>query len=60
VTAERVIRELRGMLRDAGLSGSYLVRDLSSGDEIGIDPDIEYPVASLVKVPLAVAVLERV
>jgi beta-lactamase class A len=60
VTAERVIRKLRGMLKDAGLSGSYLVRDLSNGDEIGIDPDIEYPVASLVKVPLALAVLERV
>jgi beta-lactamase class A len=57
--AERVIRELRGMLKDAGLSGSFLVRDLSNGNEIGIDPDLEYPIASLVKVPLAVAVLER-
>ncbi|MCW2948578.1 MAG: beta-lactamase [Actinoallomurus sp.] len=58
--AERVIQELRGLLKDAGLSGSFLVRDLSSGDEIGIDPDIEFPIASLVKVPLAVAVLEHV
>ena len=60
MTAERLIRELRGMLSDAGLSGSFLVRDLSNGDEIGIDPDIEYPIASLVKVPLAVAVLDRI
>lgn len=57
---ERVVLELRGLLAEAGLSGSFLVRDLSSGAEIGIDPDVEFPVASLVKVPLAVAVLERV
>jgi beta-lactamase class A len=52
--------ELRGLLADAGLSGSFLIRELSSGEEIGIDPDIELPVASLVKVPLAVAVLGRI
>jgi beta-lactamase class A len=57
---DRVIRELRCLLRDAGLSGSFLVRDLSSGDEVGIDPDVEFPIASLVKVPLAIAVIERV
>jgi beta-lactamase class A len=51
---------LRAELHDAGLSGSFLVRDLRTGEEIGIDPDLEFPVASLVKVPLAVAVLEHV
>lgn len=60
MTAEKLIRELRGLLKDAGLSGSFLVRDLSNGDEIGIDPDVEYPIASLAKVPLAVAVLQRI
>ncbi|TDC74318.1 serine hydrolase [Streptomyces hainanensis] len=55
-----VLRELRQALRDGGLRGSFLVRDLETGDEIGIDPDIEFPVASLVKVPLALATLERV
>jgi len=60
VSVERVTRELRGVLADAGLSGSFLVRDLSTGEEIGIDPDVEFPIASLVKVPLAVAVLDRV
>ncbi len=54
------MRELRRSLADAGLSGSFLVRDLSTGMEIGIDPDVEFPSASLVKVPLAVAVLGRV
>jgi beta-lactamase class A len=56
----RLVRELRGTLADAGLSGSFLVRDLATGEEIGIDPDVEFPIASLVKVPLAVAVLDRI
>lgn len=60
MSTERLTRELRGVLADAGLSGSFLVRDLSTGEEVGIDPDVELPVASLVKVPLAVAVLDRV
>ncbi|MGK4579267.1 serine hydrolase [Kitasatospora sp. HPMI-4] len=60
MNAQRVVREQRDMLRDAGLSGSFLVRDLATGDELGIDPDVELPLASLVKVPLATAVLERV
>ncbi|MBR7826779.1 serine hydrolase [Actinospica sp. MGRD01-02] len=55
-----LIGELRKKLADAGLTGSFLVRDLSDGREIGIDPDVVYPVASLVKVPLAVAVLDRI
>lgn len=57
---EGLLRELRRTLDDAGLSGSFLVRDLRSGDEIGIEPDLEFPVASLVKVPLAIATLERI
>ncbi|WP_371786659.1 serine hydrolase [Streptosporangium subroseum] len=57
---ENLIRELRRSLDDAGLRGSFLVRDLHSGDEIGIEPDLEFPSASLVKVPLAVATLERI
>lgn len=60
MTTERLIRALRARLADAGLSGSFLVRDLSTGEEIGIDPDVEFPIASLVKVPLALAVLDRI
>ncbi|MGQ5260569.1 serine hydrolase [Micromonospora sp. ZYX-F-536] len=56
----QVIRSAREELDDAGLRGSFLVRDLDSGEEIGIDTDVELPIASLVKVPLAVATLERV
>jgi beta-lactamase class A len=60
VSAERVRQESRALLADAGLSGSFLVRDLSTGEEIGIDPDVEFPIASLVKVPLAIAVASRI
>ena len=55
-----ILRELREALDDGGLRGSFLVRDLDTGDELSIDPDIEFPIASLVKVPLALATLERV
>ena len=55
-----LIAGLRARLAEAGLSGSFLVRDLASGEEIGIDPDRAYPIASLVKVPLAIAVLEAI
>ncbi|ASU85136.1 serine hydrolase [Nocardiopsis gilva YIM 90087] len=60
MSAEALLRELRSELDDAGLSGAFLVRDLHSGDEIGIDPDVEFPIASLVKIPLAIATLDRI
>lgn len=60
MNTKRVTHELRAMLADGGLSGSFLVRDLSTGDELGIDPDTELPAASLVKVALAVAVRTRI
>ncbi|MFG2196612.1 serine hydrolase [Streptomyces sp. NPDC048639] len=60
MSTERLVRDLRRSLDDGGLSGSFLVRDLDTGDELGIDPDTELPSASLVKVPLAIATLERI
>ena len=60
MSAGRVIHALRHQLAGAGLRGSFLVRDLFTSEEIGIDPDAEFPIASLVKLPLAVAVLTRV
>ncbi len=53
------LRRARQELDDAGLRGSILVRDLDSDDELGIDAEVEWPIASLVKVPLAIATLER-
>ncbi|WP_229403285.1 serine hydrolase [Micromonospora okii] len=60
MSATAVVRDARGLLDEAGLHGAFLVRNLDSGEEIGFDTEISYPVASLVKVPLAVAVLERI
>ncbi|MCL2734755.1 MAG: class A beta-lactamase-related serine hydrolase [Actinomycetia bacterium] len=59
MSTEQLRRELRGELSAAGLAGSFLVRDLVTGDEAGIDPDTEFPAASLAKLPLAVAVATR-
>ncbi|GAB7042386.1 serine hydrolase [Catenuloplanes niger JCM 9533] len=53
-----MFRAARAALDDAGLRGGFLVRDLRTGEELGIEPDAVFPAASLVKVPLAVAVLE--
>ncbi|WP_194926287.1 serine hydrolase [Catenulispora pinisilvae] len=55
-----LIADLRGRLTEAGLSGSFLVRNLDTGQEIALDPDVVYPIASLVKVPLAIAVLDQI
>lgn len=60
MSAEGLVRQLRAELDEGGLRGSFLVRDLRSGHELGIDPDRVYPIASLVKVPLAAATLERI
>ncbi|QRP43249.1 serine hydrolase [Amycolatopsis sp. FDAARGOS 1241] len=60
MSTEALLRTLRAELDDGGLRGSFLVRDLRTGRELGIDPDLEFPSASLVKVPLAAATLERV
>ncbi|SCF25562.1 serine hydrolase [Micromonospora mirobrigensis] len=60
MSATAVVRNAQDLLDEAGLHGAFLVRDLDTGAEIGFDTDTPYPAASLVKVPLAVAVLERV
>ncbi|MGA4843849.1 serine hydrolase [Streptomyces sp. G45] len=60
MNTEALLRDLRHQLSDGGLRGSFLVRDLSTGDELGLEPDTQLPVASLVKIPLAVATVERI
>ncbi|MBB5939582.1 serine hydrolase [Streptomyces zagrosensis] len=60
MNTEALLRDMRGELSDGGLRGCLLVRDLHTGDELGIDPDTALPSASLVKVPLAVATAERI
>ncbi|MET7994677.1 serine hydrolase [Amycolatopsis sp. NPDC005232] len=60
MNTESLLRDLREDLDDGGLRGSFLVRDLNTGQELGLDADLEFPSASLVKVPLAAATLERI
>ncbi|QBI55506.1 serine hydrolase [Streptomonospora litoralis] len=59
-TETALLRDVGDELDDGGLYGSLLVRELDTGDEVGIDADVDLPIASLVKVPLAAAVLDRV
>lgn len=60
MNTEALLRDMRLRLEEGGLHASLLVRDLHTGEELGIDPDLRMPAASLVKVPLALATAERV
>ncbi|GHG50725.1 serine hydrolase [Streptomyces griseocarneus] len=60
MNTEALLSDLRRQLHDGGLRGCLLVRDLHTGDELGIEPDTPLPSASLVKVPLALATVERI
>ncbi|MFZ6990345.1 serine hydrolase [Curtobacterium sp. RRHDQ66] len=57
---ERFLAGVRDGLRAAGLRASILVRDLATGHEIALDADVPFPAASLTKLPIALAVLDRV
>jgi beta-lactamase class A len=56
----RLLRDAAAELDAAGLRGWFLARNLSTGEEIGIDPEAAVPMASLVKIPLAMAILDGV
>lgn len=60
VNTEALLARLRDELDEGGLRGSFLVRDLGSGREIGIEPDLEFATASLVKVPLVAVTQDRI
>ncbi|MFJ1747223.1 serine hydrolase [Streptomyces sp. NPDC088116] len=60
MSTESLLRDMRRQLHDSGLRGCLLVRDLRTGEEVGIEPDTPLPAASLVKVPLALATAERI
>lgn len=60
MNTEALLHDLRRQLHDGGLRGCFLVRDLHTGDELGLAPDTQLPSASLVKVPLALATVERI
>ncbi|MEW1655601.1 serine hydrolase [Streptomyces sp. NPDC093707] len=60
MSTEALLHDIRQQLLDGGLHGCLLVRDLSTGAELGIEPDAQLPSASLVKIPLALATAERI
>ncbi|MDO0924434.1 serine hydrolase [Streptomyces sp. TG1A-8] len=45
---------------DLGVRGAFLARNPDSGEELGFDVDEAVPLASVVKVPLVLAVLDRI
>ncbi|HEY9365124.1 MAG TPA: serine hydrolase [Agromyces sp.] len=57
-TDRAVLRDAAEVLSSAGLRASIVVRDLGSGRQLSIAADDAYPLASVVKLPLALAVLQ--
>lgn len=55
----RVIHDVKEQLAEAGLRANIVVRDLDSGREVSTSADAAMPLASVVKVPIALAVLNR-
>ncbi len=53
--AESTFQEWRAI----GIRGHFLARNIDSGEQFGFDVDVPVPLASVVKVPIALAVLER-
>ncbi|MEU6551462.1 serine hydrolase [Streptomyces sp. NPDC046915] len=45
---------------ELGVRGSFLARNLDTGEQLGFDADEPVPLASVVKVPLALVVLDRI
>jgi beta-lactamase class A len=56
IVAEGIVRDWERL----GMSGHFLARNLESGDELGFDVDTAVPLASVIKVPLALVVLDAV
>jgi beta-lactamase class A len=57
---DRELRGLRDDLAGAGLTGSFLVRDLDTGRQLDMEPDVVMPIASVAKVPIVLAVASRI
>lgn len=56
----RVIHDVNAQLAAAGLRANIVVRDLDSRREVSTHPEAPVPLASVVKVPIALAVLNRI
>lgn len=51
---------IAGAWEQLGISGQFLARNIDTGDELGFDVDTAVPLASVIKVPLALVVLEAI
>ncbi|PRY00719.1 serine hydrolase [Allonocardiopsis opalescens] len=58
-TEARLLAEVTDLLDRAGLRAGICVRDLETGREIALDADRAFPLASVVKLPLVMALLIR-
>lgn len=56
----RVIHDINVELASAGLNANIVVRDLDSRREIATSTDAAMPIASVVKIPIALALLTRI
>ncbi|MGO2862934.1 MAG: serine hydrolase [Brevibacterium sp.] len=56
----RVIHDINVELVSAGLNANIVVRDLDSRREISTSTDAAMPIASVVKIPIALALLTRI
>jgi beta-lactamase class A len=56
----RVAGDIRRDWAHSGLSGGFVARHLDRGDGLGFEPHRVLPLASLVKVPIALVVLDRI
>ncbi|MEU6672410.1 serine hydrolase [Streptomyces sp. NPDC046727] len=54
--AETIARDWAAL----GVRGSFLARNIDTGEQLGFDIDESTPLASVVKVPLALVVLDRI
>ncbi|MGW5334274.1 serine hydrolase [Streptomyces bauhiniae] len=54
--ADGIAREWEAL----GVRGSFLARNIDTGEELGFAVDVPVPLASVVKVPLALVVLDRI
>ena len=55
-----VAEEIAADWRALGIAGSFLARDLPTGEELGFDVDRPVVLASVVKVPIALVVLQHI
>lgn len=60
MNTETLLARLRAELLEGGIRGSFTARNLATGQQISIDPHRVFPAASLIKVPIALATMQRI